>query len=106
MKKKYKKRVLKKLANLQFAISLLFIIGLIIALGTFIEQDQTAKFYKDNYPETAPIFGFINWKFVTFFNLDHIYTAWWFLLLLILFVSSLIACTFTTQLPSLKTFKL
>ena len=41
----------KKLANLKVAIALLFIIGILIALGTFIEQDQTLAFYKENYPK-------------------------------------------------------
>jgi len=88
------------------AISFLFIIGIIIAIGTIIEQDQSLSFYKENYPENNPMFGFLTWKIITFLNLDQIYTAWWFLVLLLLFASSLIACTFTTQIPSIKTFKL
>jgi cytochrome c biogenesis protein len=39
-------------------------------------------------------------------GLDKVYTAWWFLFVLLLFGSSLLACTFTTQLPSVKTFKI
>ena len=58
----------KKLANLKVAIALLFIIGILIALGTFIEQDQTLAFYKENYPETKPIWGFIDWKFLINLN--------------------------------------
>ena len=41
-----------------------------------------------------------------FFNLNKIYTSYWFLVLLFVFASSLISCTFVTQLPSLKKFKL
>lgn len=100
-----KKKVLKPLANLQFAISLLFVIGIIIGIGTIIEQDQSLAFYQKNYPESAPIFGFLTWKIIKFFNLDILYTSWWFTTILFLFGSSLLACTFTTQLPSLKTFK-
>jgi cytochrome c biogenesis protein len=99
-------RFIKKLANLQFAIILLFTIGITIAIGTIIEQDQAIAFYKENYPIDNPLFGFLTWKVITFLNLDHLYTAWWFLLLLFLFSASLIACTFTTQLPSIKTFKI
>lgn len=106
MEKVFKTKFLKKLANLQFAIGLLFTIGIIIAVGTIIEQDQNLNFYKDNYPELKPIFGFLTWKIITFLNLDHIYTSWWFIAVLVLFGSSLLACTFTTQLPSLKTFKI
>jgi cytochrome c biogenesis protein len=52
------------------------------------------------------MFGFLTWKIILFFNLDRIYTSWWFIMMLFLFGSSLLACTFTTQLPSLKTFKI
>jgi len=106
MKYNFATRFLKKLASLQLAITLLFTIGLTIAIGTIIEQDQALAFYKENYPIEKPLFGFLTWKIVTFLRLDHIYTAWWFLLILFLFAGSLIACTFTTQLPSIKTFKI
>ena len=100
------KPLLRRLANLQFAIIMLLLIGILIALGTFIEQEQSLIFYKTNYPETAPIFGFIDWRFIYFCNLNKIYRSYWFAILLIIFASSLIACTFTTQLPVLKKFKL
>ena len=106
MNSKYIPRVAKKLANLQFAISLLFSIGLIIAIGTVIEQDQTLEFYKENYAETSAMFGFLTWKWIIFFTLDRIYTSWWFNILLILFAASLFSCTLTTQLPSIKSFKI
>lgn len=106
MKNNYQTRILKKLANLQFAIGLLFTIGFLSAIGTIIEQNQTLTFYKENYPENNPLLGLITWKVITFLNLDTVYTSWWFLTILFLFVSSLLACTLTTQLPSLKTFKL
>ena len=101
-----KNKLFIQLANLQFAISLLLTIGLIIAIGTIIEQDQSLEFYKQNYPLTNPMFGFLTWKIIKLFSFDKLYTNWWFVSLLILFSSSLLACTFTTQLPSLKTFKL
>jgi cytochrome c biogenesis protein len=96
---------LKKLANLQLAIGLLIAIGILTAIGTVIEQDQSLNFYKENYSEAAPLFGFLSWKIITFFNLDNIYSAWWFIIILLLFGSSLLACTFTTQLPSVKNLK-
>lgn len=100
-----KKKILTTLANLQLAITLLFLIGVVIAIGTIIEQDQPLSFYQENYSELKPVFGFLSWKVIKVLNLDIIYTSWWFTLLLFLFGSSLLACTFTTQLPSLKTFK-
>ena len=101
-----RKKFLKNLANLQLAIVLLFTIGFVIAIGTIIEQDQSLTFYKENYPENAPLFGFLTWKLINFLDLDKIYTTWWFVILLTLFGSSLLACTFTTQLPSIKNFKI
>jgi cytochrome c biogenesis protein len=98
--------LLRRLANLQFAIAMLLLIGILIAIGTIIEQEQTISFYKTNYPDIAPIFGFLDWRFIYFFNLNKIYRSYWFALILIVFASSLIACTFTTQLPLLKKFKL
>ena len=106
IKNNYITKLAKKLASLQLAISLLFSIGIIISIGTIIEQDQPLSFYKENYPIYKPLGGFLTWEFITFLSLDKIYTAWWFLLILFLFAGSLICCTFTTQLPSVKTFKL
>ena len=97
--------ILKRLANLKFAIVLLFTIGLVIALGTFIEQEQSLSFYQQNYPQTKPILGFINWNIILALKLDHIYTASWFSALLIVFSTSLLACTLTVQLPSLRRFR-
>jgi len=101
-----KQKTLKLLANLQLAIILLILIGIVISVGTFIEQDQSLTFYKENYPETNPLFGFLSWKIITFLALDHLYTALWFLLILVLFASSLLSCTFTNQIPSIKTLKI
>jgi cytochrome c biogenesis protein len=101
-----KAKLLKKFANLQLALGLLVTIGLLIAIGTVIDQNQSLQFYKENYSEFKPLFGFLTWKVITILGLNNIYTAWWFFLVLFLFGSSLLACTFTTQLPLLKTFKI
>ena len=106
MLNRYVKKGVKKLANLQLAIGLLALISLIIGIGTIIEQDQPLTFYKENYPLTNPLFGVLTWKIILFFNFNQVYTSWWFLVILLLFGCSLLACTFTTQLPSLKNFKL
>ena len=98
--------LLRRLSNLKFAITLLFLIGFSIALGTFIEQDQSLLFYKTNYPDNNPIFGFIDWQLIVRFTLNQIYTSYWFLFILLIFAASLISCTFTTQLPVVKKFKL
>jgi len=94
------------LGNLKLAIILLLFIALISSLGTIIEQEKTISFYETNYPITNPIAGFINSDFILFFGLDHVYTASWFLILLFLFGGSLLSCTFSRQIPSLKLARL
>ena len=94
------------LGNLRLAITLLLFIALISSLGTIIEQEKTISFYETNYPITNPIAGFINSDFILFFGLDHVYTAGWFLILLFLFGGSLLSCTFSRQIPSLKLARL
>ena len=71
--------LLRRLANLKFAISMLLLIGFLIAIGTFIEQDQSIAFYQTNYPENQPVFGFIDWRLIYFLNLNKIYTSYWFI---------------------------
>lgn len=94
--------LIKKLSNLQFAIFLLLLIAILSAFGTIIEQDKASSFYETNYPLSKPILGFITFKLIFFFGLDHIYQTSWFIILLLLFGSSLLSCTLTTQVPSLK----
>ena len=94
------------LGNLKLAIILLLFIALISSLGTIIEQEKTISFYETNYPISNPIAGFINSDFILFFGLDHVYTAGWFLILLFLFGGSLLSCTFSRQIPSLKLARL
>lgn len=94
--------LLKKLSNLQFAIFLLLLIAVFSAFGTIIEQDKDTGFYEANYPISKPIFGFITFKLIFFLGLDNIYQAPGFIFLLVLFGCSLLSCTISTQLPSLK----
>jgi cytochrome c biogenesis protein len=94
--------LIKIVADLRLAIVLLLLIAIFSISGTVIEQGQSLQFYQDNYPENPALFGFITWKFILVLGLNHVYSTWWFLSLLILFGTSLIACTFTRQLPALK----
>ena len=95
-------RFVYAVGNLQFAISLLLLISFFSSIGTFIEQEKTIDFYEVNYPISSPIFGFINSDLIISFGLNHVYTTNWFLVLILLFGSSLLACTFSRQIPSLK----
>jgi cytochrome c biogenesis protein len=97
----FQQEILPLLADLRLAILLLLAIALFSISGTVIEQGQSAQFYQANYPEHPALFGFLTWKVLLTLGLDHVYKTWWFLSLLILFGSSLTACTFTRQLPAL-----
>ncbi|MEM9449199.1 MAG: cytochrome c biogenesis protein [Cyanobacteria bacterium P01_E01_bin.6] len=98
----FKRQLLPVLADLRLAIVLLLAIAVFSIAGTVIEQGQSLSFYQQNYPEDPALFGFLTWKWVLISGLDHVYRTWWFLSLLILFGSSLTACTFTRQFPALK----
>lgn len=96
------KRLIRIIADLRLAIALLLIIAAFSIIGTVIEQGQSLSFYQQNYPESPALFGFLTWKVVLFLGLNRVYTAWWFLSILILFGTSLTACTFVRQFPALK----
>lgn len=90
------------IANLKLAIILLLAIAVVSIAGTVIEQAQTLSFYQENYPESPALYGFLTWKVILIWGLNHVYSTWWYLSLLVLFGASLTACTFTRQLPALK----
>jgi cytochrome c biogenesis protein len=96
------RRLVSIIADLRLAIILLLAIALFSITGTVIEQDQSLAFYQQNYPENPALFGFLTWKLILVIGLNHVYTTWWFLGLLVLFGSSLTACTFKRQLPALR----
>ncbi|PHJ64297.1 cytochrome C biogenesis protein CcsB [Nostoc linckia z18] len=98
----FRREFLPVLTDLRLAIALLLLIAIFSATGTVIEQGQSPAFYQANYPEHPALFGFLSWKVIQVVGLDHVYRTWWFLALLILFGTSLTACSFTRQLPALK----
>ena len=100
------RKVLTFLGNLQLAIFLLLLLAILSSLGTLIEQDKVVSFYELNYPISKPILGFINSDLILFLGLDHIYSASWFIFIILLFGTSLMSCTFTRQIPSFKLAKL
>ncbi|MGA7935294.1 MAG: cytochrome c biogenesis protein [Kovacikia sp.] len=99
-----KRELVPLLADLRLAIALLLAIAIFSMSGTVLEQGQSLEFYQANYPEHPALFGFLTWKVLLTLGLDHVYRTWWFLALLILFGSSLTACTFKRQLPALRWF--
>lgn len=101
----WQKSLLPVLANLRLAIILLLVIAVASIAGTVIEQGQSLGFYQANYPQEPALFGFLSWRVLLALGLDQVYQTWWYLALLVLFGASLIACTFTRQLPALKAAK-
>nr|YP_009393241.1 cytochrome c biogenesis protein ccs1 [Symphyocladiella dendroidea]ARW61803.1 cytochrome c biogenesis protein ccs1 [Symphyocladiella dendroidea] len=85
---------LKKLANLNVAIFVLLMIIFCCILGSIIEQDKSFSYYQFNYPNY--------YLLIIVLGLDHVFRTWWFILISIIFILSLLVCTFSTQLPSLK----
>lgn len=96
------RQIIKMVADLRLAIALLLIIAVCSISGTVIEQGQSLEFYQANYPSDPALFGFLSWKVILLLGFDHVYRTWWFLSLLVLFGTSLTACTFTRQFPALK----
>ncbi|MBF2056600.1 MAG: cytochrome c biogenesis protein [Cyanobacterium sp. T60_A2020_053] len=90
------------IADLRLAIILLLVIAVFSISGTVIEQNQSLNYYQQNYPENPALFGFLTWQVLVKVGLNHVYTTWWYLAILVLFGSSLITCTFKRQLPALK----
>ena len=101
-KNKIKWMFFKVFANLNFAICILFLILFFSMLGSIIEQHQSLAYYQKLYPIKTSYFLTVNWKLIIFLGLDHIYESWWFFFILIVLSLSLIICTFSVQLPSLR----
>lgn len=96
------KRTLSVLSNLPLAISEMFAIAALMALGTVIDQGEAPSYYFEKFPEDNPVFGFITWRWILTPGFDHMFSSPVFLGLLALLATSLMACTYTTQLPMVK----
>ncbi|CAO2815093.1 unnamed protein product [Amaranthus hypochondriacus] len=90
------------LSNLPLAIGEMFAIAGLMALGTAIEQGETPDFYFQKYPEDHPVLGFFTWRWVLTLGFDHMFSSPIFLGSLGLLAASLMACTYTTQIPLVK----
>ncbi len=96
------RKLLQIIADLRLAIVLLLLIAVFSVTGTVIEQGESLSFYQANYPENPALFGFLSWKVILTLGLNHVYSTFWYLSLLVLFGTSLTACTFTRQFPALR----
>ncbi|XP_078430528.1 cytochrome c biogenesis protein family [Wolffia australiana] len=96
------KRVLAVLSNLPLAIGEMAAIAALMALGTCIDQGEPPDYYFQRFPEENPVFGFITWKWIIYPGFDHMFSSPVFLGMLALLAASLMACTYTTQIPMTK----
>ncbi len=94
-------QVLNWLSSLKIAILLLVLIAISSATGTLIPQLESDQFYFDNFNKN-PFLGIINGNILLLLEFNHIYTSFWFLLLLIWLALALAVCSFRRQLPILK----
>ena len=94
-------QVLNWLSSLKIAILLLVLIAISCATGTLIPQLESDQFYFDNFNKN-PFLGIINGNILLLLEFNHIYTSFWFLLLLIWLALALAVCSFRRQLPILK----
>ncbi|KAF9675980.1 hypothetical protein SADUNF_Sadunf09G0090600 [Salix dunnii] len=100
--KRLPRKVLAVLSNLPLAIGEMFAIAVLMALGTLIDQGEAPEFYFQKFPEENPFLGFFTWKWVLTLGFDHMYSSPVFLGMLSLLGVSLMACTYTTQIPLAK----
>lgn len=87
-------KIFKKLANLNLSLFILFCIIFACIMGSILEQEQDMVYYKINYSNYLSL--------IEFWGLDHIFRTWWFIFLLFILCLTLISCTITAQMPSLK----
>ncbi|KAK7319302.1 hypothetical protein RJT34_04021 [Clitoria ternatea] len=103
MAKKLSRKILQILSNLPLAIGEMFAVAALMALGTLIDQGEAPDFYFQKYPEDHPVFGFFTWRWILALGFDHMFSSPIFLGVLALLGASLMACTYTNQLPLIKT---
>nr|ARW60535.1 cytochrome c biogenesis protein ccs1 [Polysiphonia sp.] len=94
MNKNFVWKFLRKTASINFSIAILLIITFFCILGSVIEQDKAFSYYSSKYPNYDLL--------IKLLGLDHVFRTWWFIMVLTIFIFSLLLCTFSTQLPSLK----
>ncbi|KAI3446069.1 hypothetical protein Pfo_002734 [Paulownia fortunei] len=99
------KKVLAVLSNLPLAIAEMFAVAALMALGTLIDQGEAPDFYFQKYPEDNPVLGFFTWRWILALGFDHMFSSPVFLGTLTLLGASLMACTYTTQIPIVKVAK-
>ena len=94
-------QILNWLSSLKIAILLLLLIAVSCAIGTVIPQQESDNFYYENFNQN-PFLGIIDGNILLSFELNHVYTSFWFLSLLTWLGIALAVCSFRRQVPILK----
>jgi len=87
------KKIYHTLHSMKFGMVLLLIIGVLSIIGTILPQDRPLSFYQDAYHPF--LYGIIET-----FQLQQVYTSWWFLFLIALLSVNLLLCSIL-RLPKL-----
>ncbi|KAL8542854.1 hypothetical protein ACS0TY_003659 [Phlomoides rotata] len=103
--KGFPKKMLALLSNLPLAIGEMFAVAALMALGTVIEQSEAPDFYIHKYTGNTPVLGVFTGRWILTLGFDHMFSSPIFLGTLCLLGASLMACTYTTQIPTLKVAK-
>ncbi|KAL8555976.1 hypothetical protein ACS0TY_003695 [Phlomoides rotata] len=103
--KGFPKKMLALLSNLPLAIGEMFAVAALMALGTVIEQSEAPDFYIHKYTRNTPVLGVFTGRWILTLGFDHMFSSPIFLGTLCLLGASLMACTYTTQIPTLKVAK-
>lgn len=72
------------------------------AQGTVVDQGEPPDYYFSHYSDDNPVLGFITWRWILVLGFDHMFSSPVFLGMLVLLSASLMACTYTTQIPLVK----
>ncbi len=78
---------LDRLGSVRFAVTIVVLITVACVLGTFLPQGSEVSGFLRAHPDATGWMQFLGWA-----GLTHVYTSWWFLLLLGLFAASLGRC--------------
>lgn len=85
--KKWWKQFIQIMASMKTAITLLIVLGVVSALGTFIPQGQPQTFYFHAY-------GHLTGSLITLLSLNQLYQAWWFQLIIGILSLSILICSY------------
>lgn len=89
-------KVLNFLSQLKLAVVLMSTLAVLSLLGTIVEQKPAEEYHAKDQTQQAI------YNVITALHLNEVFQVWYFQLLLLLFIVSIVAVTITRVLPSLR----